>query len=190
MKIQRTSPPAHRKPVPQQCTHAKHSHPRESSVFYVRESYVDLPHSVIDLVGDHVDSSVLGAAQGAVSVLAGVRGFQNLRLGGLIHNIEGLGNLALAASSGLGAYESFLGDRGHHHHEFGLAGGLEMLHGAAEVAVGGLELKQGERRSLALTRMAKGAATLTAGFIPGVAPVAFLVHLGATVAVTAMDPTH
>lgn len=145
----------------------------------------------MDVLGGRFDSPALGVAAGAVSAMAAVRGIQNFRTGGLVHNIEGVGNLALAASSGLGAYESFFGEHGgHHHHEMGLAGGLEMVHGVAEMAVGGIELKRGGRKALALTKMLKGGSVLAAQLIPGAAPLGHLVHLGASVAVGVMDPTH
>jgi hypothetical protein len=145
----------------------------------------------MDVAAGHIDSPAMGVAAGVVSGLAAVRGIQNLRTGGLVHNIEGVGNLALAASSGMGAYEAFFSDHGgHHHHEMGLAGGLEMVHGLAEMAVGGIELKRGGRKALSLTKMLKGGAVVAAQLIPGAAPLGHLVHLGACVAVAAMDPTH
>lgn len=155
---------------------------------------MDIPHAAVELMGGHVESPALGVAAGAVSALSALRGFQNFQSGGTIHNIEGIGNLALAAASGLEAYEIFSGgEHGHHHHHShgpGIAGTLEAVHGLAEITVGGLELKQGGRNAIGLTRIAKGAAGVAAALIPGAAPVGHLLHLGAAIALTAMDPTH
>jgi hypothetical protein len=176
------------------CTHSGHQHTHDSAIPYIRESFVDVPHAAMDVAAGHFDSPALGVAAGAVSVLATVRGVQNFRSGGLVHNIEGVGNLALAASSGMGAYEAFFSDHGDHHHhhghEFGLASGLEMVHGLAEMAVGGIELKRGGRTALSLTKIAKGGAVVAAQLIPGAGPLGHLIHLGAAVAVAAMDPKH
>lgn len=160
---------------------------------------MELPHSVFELMGGHEHASPLtGAAAGAIGALAAVRGVQNLKIGGTIHNLEGLGNLALAASSGLTAYEMFTGGEeshghhGHHGHSHGLGtvGMLEVAHGLAEIAVGGLEFKQGKRKGVSLLRMAKGSAVLMGQFVPSIAPVAGLLHLGTTIATTIADPTH
>jgi len=161
---------------------------------HVREAWVDIPHAALDVVAGHLPSPVLGVASGAVSALSVVRGIQNLRAGGVEHSLEGIGNLALAASSGMHAYEALAGGEhahGHHHtHGPGIAGTLEMVHGMAEMAIGGMELKNGDRKALGLAKMAKGGAVVAAALIPGAAPVAHLLHLGAAMTVAVMDPTH
>ena len=194
MKIQRTAPRLPKAPV--KCAHDGHHHAKKSAVPHIREAYVDVPHAFLDLADGHLDSHLIGAASGAVSALSLARSFQNFQAGGLIHNIEGAGNLALAASSGMGAYQAFFGadeHGGHHHHHhegIGLISGLEMAHGVAEMVVGGLEVREGGRTAIGLTRLLKGGSVLAANLIPGAAPIGQLVHLGAVLAVTAMDPKH
>ena len=96
MKIQRTAPRLPKAPV--KCAHDGHHHTKKSAVPHIREAYVDVPHAFLDLADGHLDSHLIGAASGAVSALSLARSFQNFQAGGLIHNIEGAGNLALAAS--------------------------------------------------------------------------------------------
>lgn len=178
------------------CVHT-HEHRHEQSDSFIpriKESYVELPHSLFELTGMHDHPSALGGtAAGAIGTLAAIRGYQNLRTGGLIHTIEGAGNVALAAASGLTAYEMFSGGgEGHHHHGHGvgLAGALEIGHGVAEIVVGGLEFKQKDRRMVSLLRIAKGSAVLASQLIPSAGTVAGLAHLGTTIATTIADPNH
>lgn len=178
------------------CSHSGHAHLESESSFQIRESYVELPHAAIEAFGEHHhDSAVVGVAHGAVSALATMRGIQQLKMGGAVHTIEGVGQLALAGASGLGAYSALFGgeEHGHHHHHehgIGLGGALEITHGLAEIAVAGLEVKQEGRKAISLVRMAKGASTLAAHLVPGAASVAHAVHLGTVVALAAMDPKH
>lgn len=209
MKIARTSQHSHHhysenrsKLKEQVCSHApehEHRHSVGSGPLpYIRESYVELPHAALETFVGHEASTLGGAAHGAIGALAAVRGVQNLRAGGLIHNIEGAGNLALAAASGLTAYEMFTEIAVHsehaveeHGHGLGAVTALEVAHGLAEIAVGGIELKKGTKRpGVSLLRIAKGSAVLAAQLIPAVAPVATALHLGAVLATTAADPNH
>jgi len=140
----------------------------------------------------------VGGASAAISLLAAARGVQNFRDGGLEHRIEGFGNLALAASSGMVAFDTFTESHGHeahdhshgHSHGFGVIGALECLHGAAEIAVGSMETRRADRRAIGLLRIAKGAAAIGSHAIPGAATALQLVHLGTVCALTALDPRH
>lgn len=193
VNIQRTSRHLPRPAPPKiKCAHDGHAHAQKSPLPYIREAYVDVPHAVIELAADHVDPHLIGAANGAVSALSLARGIQNFQAGGLVHNIEGVGNVALAASSGIGAYQAFLGDHHEHghHHGLSLTGGLEMVHGAAEIAIGGIEVKEEGRTAIGLARIVKGGSVLAAQLIPGAGPISGLVHLGAVLTVTALDPKH
>lgn len=160
----------------------------------VPESIVDTSHAALDLYSHQGGSDrFVGTASAAISVLSGIRGFQNLAVGGKEHKIEGIGNLALSAASGMVAYESFFaghGHHGHHGHGFGLIGALECVHGLAEISVGAMEVKRPERRKIGLLRMAKGAAVLGSQVIPGAAAALQTFHLGSSCVLAAMDPLH
>jgi hypothetical protein len=189
---------AHRKPSTCPHPHAHgHSHDDSKGSLKVPEAVVDVAHAGLEVYAHHGgNETFVGGASAAISLLAAVRGVQNLRGGGLEHNIEGVGNLALSAASGLVAYQSFTESHGHeahghaHSHGFGVVGALECAHGLAEMAVGTLETKRPERRNIGLIRIAKGAAVLGSQVIPGAAGVLQLVHLGATCTLAAMDPLH
>ena len=193
--------------VPEDCSHEvahlHHHAVNNGPLPYIRESYVELPHAIMEtFVGHDHATPVAGAAAGAIGVLAAARGVQSMRIGGTIHNIEGVGNLALAVASGLTAYEMFteaaeahehVSEHLHEHggHGFGAVTALEVAHGLAEIAVGGVELKKGTKRpGVSALRIAKGTLVLASQLIPSAAPIAQVLHLGTVVATTALDPKH
>ena len=184
----------------QECVHSHH-HAKEAAgpLPYIRESYVETPHALMEALGAHEHPSALtGAAAGAVGALAAVRSLQNFQVGGAVHNIEGVGNLALAAAGGLTAYEMFTeaGEahgHGHGHaegHGFGLIGALEVAHGLAELTVGGMELRKPGRTGASVLRLIKGTSILAAQLVPSVAGLANFVALGSTIAGAVADPYH
>ena len=194
MRIQSTQLP--RRPV-QVCHEHNHVHTHVAGGFRVPEAVVDLSHAGLEIYSHHGgNESFVGGASAAISLLAAARGIQNLRDGGLEHRIEGFGNLALSAASGMVAFDTFTESHGHeahahsHGHGFGLIGALECVHGAAEIAVGAMEARRPDRRTIGLLRIAKGAAAVGSQAIPGAGPALQLFHLGTVCALTALDPRH
>lgn len=183
------------------CVHSHHHHTEEAAgpFPYIRESYVETPHALMEALGAHEHPSTLtGAAAGAIGALAAIRSVQNFQVGGAVHNIEGLGNVALAAAGGLTAFEmlSEAGEaHGHAHghaegHGFGLVGALEVAHGLAELTVGGMELRRPGRTGASVLRLIKGTSILAAQLVPSVAGLANFVALGSTIAGAVVDPLH
>lgn len=191
------------------CAHSGHHHTTATDSFLprVRESFVELPHAAMELLAGHdSDSVAIGSLSGAVGILAAVRGVQNFQTGGAIHTVEGLGSFALAASSGLTAFQTFKNaheahhhhghDHGHalsslEHHHNPLISALEVSHGLAEIVVGGLELREDTPKpAVSLLRIAKGSAAIAAQLLPTIAQPALLAKFGLTAAIAVLDPKH
>lgn len=148
---------------------------------------LDLTHAGTEVWLDHAHHgpglAAGGVGSAAVSLGAFAWGAAKLSSDAPIDRIEGVGAMALGLSSAATAAAAFQGVHGHGP----LVAALGVVHGAADAAVAVHDLAWARRTgkgsywAAGLFQAIKAGATVTAHLVPGLAPAAHLVLLGAVV---------